>query len=244
MILHIPHSSTKIDYIKIKDVQNNINQITDLYTDELFQYDTAGFEIIFPYNRLVVDVERFKNDPMDYFCKGYIYKTDVFNNTIKRDKSNPIFEKLYDEHHRKLNNAVHEYLNFFPIAFVIDCHSFPDIPFEWEQYKFEKRPDICLGINFNNTPFEVIKLLFDYFKNHNLTVGINNPYEGAIIPSDFEHRSDEVKTIMIEVNRSLYLDKEYNKSNNFDNIKKIINGAIDKINEWTNKKEEKFWKSL
>jgi N-formylglutamate deformylase len=244
MILHIPHSSTKIDYIKVDNIKDNINKITDLYTDELFEYDNAEFKIVFPYNRLVVDVERFKKDPMESIGKGYIYKTDVFNNTIKRNKNNFVFEKLYDDYHRDFNNCVHEYLSFFPIAFIVDCHSFPNDPFEWEKNLIFKRPDICLGTDDNHTPKEIISLLTNYFNKHNLSTNVNYPYKGTIIPSDFKHKSDIVKSIMIEINRSLYLDKEYNKNDNFYKIKKIINGALNKIDEWTHKKEQRFWESL
>ena len=85
MILHIPHSATKIKFIKVKHESDNINLLTDLYTDELFDYDDASSKIVFPYNRMVVDVERFKHDPMEKYGKGYQYETDAFGNIIDRN---------------------------------------------------------------------------------------------------------------------------------------------------------------
>jgi len=241
MILHIPHSSTNIEHIKIKKESDNINLLTDLYTDELFSYKDAT-SIVFPYNRMVVDVERFKDDPMEKHGKGYKYKTDFFGNTIKRGP-NLIFESLYDGYHRKFNDIVRTYLTYFPIAFIVDCHSFPNESFPWEK-KSVNRPDICIGTSEHHTPVEVTDSLVKYFSNYGLKTEINNPYNGTIIPSDFVNVSDEVKSIMIEINRSLYLDYKYNKNDMFNDIKNMINGALRIIDEWTNETTEGFWGSL
>ena len=240
MILHIPHSSVDTNFITVENEQVNINLLTDLYTDELFDFNTA-VKVIFPYNRMVVDVERFKNDAMEKYGKGYIYKTDYFNNLIKREIVN--FELIYDNYHRIFNNTINEYLSLFPIAFIVDCHSFPNIPFPWEN-DVSERPDICIGTTDSHTPLEIIDPLVKYFNSYNLTVNINNPYNGTIIPSDFINRADEVHSIMIEVNRKLYLDNKYHKNSLFNDIKKMINGALKIIDEWTNETENGFWGCL
>jgi N-formylglutamate amidohydrolase len=39
------------------------------------------------------------------------------------------------------------------------------------------------------------------------SVGVNRPYEGTLVPMAFRQRDRRVISIMIEVNRSLYMDE-------------------------------------
>lgn len=66
LILHIPHSSSFVPksagYI-VEDaiIQNEILELTDWYTDELFSTKTDTV-ICAPFSRVFCDVERFSND--------------------------------------------------------------------------------------------------------------------------------------------------------------------------------------
>ena len=66
LLLHIPHSSTYIPkemndlfVINRKELDRELLDMTDLYTDELF--DFAENRIVFPFSRLICDVERFRD---------------------------------------------------------------------------------------------------------------------------------------------------------------------------------------
>jgi len=39
------------------------------------------------------------------------------------------------------------------------------------------------------------------------TIGINQPYSGSIVPMAFYHKDCRVTSIMVEVNRKLYMDE-------------------------------------
>jgi len=86
MILHIPHSSTKIpDYEDAmkhdKSVIKAIEKYTDFRTDELFLYNGAD-RIVYPYSRVFCDVEKLEeNEPMEELGLGVLY--DVSNKTRK-----------------------------------------------------------------------------------------------------------------------------------------------------------------
>lgn len=222
MLLHIPHSSVvMIDGVKVDNLQENLNLLTDWFTDTLFYHPSADY-IIFKYSRLCVDVERYLyNEPMDKVGEGVLYKLDAFDSLIERNEVTE-YIKLYNEHHYLLNQKVGWYLAYFPIAFIIDCHSFLD------KLKY---PDICLGIG-EYTPKIISEKIKDFFIREGFIVDINFPYNGSIIPSNFKN-NDDVKSIMIEINRKLYLDNEYNRNNNFFEIQKIIEGALDIVYEYT-----------
>jgi N-formylglutamate amidohydrolase len=129
MILHIPHSATKmLDGVEVDHLEENQFVLTDWHTDELFYHESAE-PIIFPYSRLSVDVERLKvNEPMDKYGMGILYKKDIFGNAIKR--TNEDCMEYYNVHHYKLNQTVNKYLSYFDKVFVVDCHSFPDEKFD------------------------------------------------------------------------------------------------------------------
>lgn len=59
-------------------------------------------------------------------------------------------------------------------------------------------------------------------------VGINNPYSNAIVPSQF-YGNELVKSIMIEVNKRLYLTDKFEKSDNFLKTKTTITELLEII---------------
>lgn len=234
MLLHIPHSSTKmIDSVKVPNLDKNIGMLTDWYVNELFDYPGERAEkVVFPYSRLVVDVERFKDDVMEYAGKGYLYQSDVNLNKIIRDRD--IGEQIYDEYHYSLNTLVNQYFTLFPVLVIVDCHSFNPTPLPWEDSSLY-RPDICIGTDFGHTPIDLSKLVFHYFVDKGYSTLINEPYFGSIVPSQ-SVSSENLFTIMIEVNKGLYLNTEYKKTSNFNKVKEDITGALDIIYEWQEKK--------
>jgi N-formylglutamate deformylase len=82
MILHIPHSSKVIpedlrDQIVLSDDDLTVEllRVTDTFTDEFFALPGATM-LRFPISRLLVDVERFRDDaeePMSKKGMGMIY---------------------------------------------------------------------------------------------------------------------------------------------------------------------------
>ncbi len=242
MILHIPHSSTKMfEGVIVPNLRDSINLMTDWFADELFQFPTAT-RVVQNLSRLVVDVERLPQDTMERYGKGKIYTTDVFGYPILRDAEPHIYEGLYNNYHTWLNTTVAGYLSYFPIVTVVDCHTYNEKPLNWENSGY--RPDICIGTNHDHYPIGLVDELAKFFMSEGLSVGYNTPYAGAIIPSNF-NSNPNVYCIMIEVKKSLYLNSRYEKRNSFfDDIPYIITGALRLIDDWENKKESEFWKNL
>ncbi|MBN2858848.1 MAG: N-formylglutamate amidohydrolase, partial [Sphaerochaetaceae bacterium] len=67
------------------------------------------------------------------------------------------------------------------------------------------------------TPESLISLLHEYFTGNGYTVALNEPYAGTYIPRIYSYQAKKtdlarssamkVQSIMIEVNRSLYMDE-------------------------------------
>ncbi len=93
-IFHVPHSSRQIpkifrDQFTIDDRALNVelDKLTDHFTDSMTEGVDAT-KVIFPYSRLLVDVERFADDvlePMSERGMGVIYSNGHALNKIRRD---------------------------------------------------------------------------------------------------------------------------------------------------------------
>jgi N-formylglutamate amidohydrolase len=238
IILHIPHSSTYVPFYEgfvtaKEEIDNEINNLTDWHTEELFNLPYS--KIIAPFARVFCDVERFPDDSIEVMTKsgmGMCY-THFDSGKLMRNVSSELRNKIkslyYDHHHKRLESAVEECLSQHDKAFIIDCHSFPNIPLVRDLQKELPRPDFCIGTSDFHTPVKTAKYLYDLLTEHGYIVKLNNPYTGTMIPLKYLNADKRVHGIMIEVNRKLYLDETDNKivkNDNFPEIRNIIKEVI------------------
>jgi N-formylglutamate amidohydrolase len=99
-------------------IQNEINLLTDLYTDELFDIPDCTI-IKSNYSRLFIDAERYRDDANESMSK--IGMGAIYNNTTKGDSLIKIDDEYrefvlsnyYDKHHKELENKTEEILKKF-----------------------------------------------------------------------------------------------------------------------------------
>lgn len=238
IILHIPHSANKIPikegYILEDTVlDNEILKLTDWHTQDLYYVENCE-SIIFEYSRIFCDPERFSDDSQEQMAKvgmGVLYeKTDDGETMriISKELRNKILNEYYFKHHSKLNDAVKEQLKLNNRALILDCHSFPDIPMKRSLNKVVPRPDFNIGTDKFHTPKRLIDISTDFFKQNNFTLGIDYPFSGSIVPIEYYQKNKKVESIMLEINRKLYLKQGTNeKSENYEKIKKIVQEYIE-----------------
>lgn len=230
-IIHLPHSQTDIprEYLKLfeistSELERELLSMTDSYTDELFA--NTGNSLIFPISRLICDVERFRSEKDELMSSRGMWvcytKTSGMNvlKTITPDHKNEILAKYYDVHHRTLTEMVRTQLNHFGKCLIIDGHSFPSVKlaYEFDQEPGE-RPEICIGTDDFHTPLWLKRKCMDAFQDLNYRVAENVPFSGSIVPLDFYNKQANVATVMIEINRKVYLDeKTGQKTQGFDKI--------------------------
>jgi N-formylglutamate deformylase len=237
-ILHIPHSSTHIPFfdgfaIGEEELQNEINLLTDWFTDEL--YDLPYKKIISPFSRLFCDVERFANDSdeeMAQYGMGMCH-THFDNGEVMRDVSpelrSSIKSDYYDHHHQSLEKACSEALKEHKRVLIIDCHSFPDKPLKRDLSQHTPRPDFCIGSDVFHSPREVVASSITFLNSKGYIMSENEPFSGTIIPMKYYHKDKNVLGIMIEVNRKLYMseaDGKVNKTSKFNGIRKVLSDLI------------------
>ena len=242
LILHIPHSSDNIPfkdgYVVDETIFNNeILKLTDWYTDDLFHSDTDEM-IIANFSRIFCDPERFSEDEHEEMASvgmGVLYeKTDdnLLMRKITPELRTKILDEYYRVHHQKLNNAVNQQLEKYGKAIIIDCHSMSDIPFIRDKDQNTKRTDYSIGIDSIHTSNELLQTTLNFFSDCGIEVAINSPYSGTIVPMEYYQKNENVHSIMIEVNRKLYLDDNSNvKSENYSVVKRLLQDYLEVIRQ-------------
>jgi N-formylglutamate amidohydrolase len=237
LILHIPHSSTTIPmtdgYVgSPTEIQNEILKLTDWYTDELF-YSEMDFMIIAQFSRIFCDVERFENDADEVMAKVGMGATyERFDNgtvlrTITPALREHIMNEYYWKHHNHFTNVVKEKLAKEGSCLIVDCHSYPSTPVIRDLDQTSIRPDFNIGIDSFHTPPQLIEASINYFEQKGYSLGIDWPYSGTIVPMNYYQKNDQVHSIMLEINRKLYLEEPTNKkSKPFFETQQIVNGYL------------------
>lgn len=242
VILHIPHSSIIIPekegyVINDNEIKNEIIKLTDWYTDDLFSSNNT-INIIAPFSRIFCDVERFSDDSqevMAQFGMGVLYtQTDDGNlmRNVSQELREHILNEYYWRHHNQLTNAVKSQLEQYNTATIIDCHSFPEIPINRSLDKTSVRPDFNIGTSPYHTPKRLIDASVAFFESKGHSLGIDYPYKDSIVPMEFYNKDNRVNSIMLEINRKLYLNGNSNeKSESYDYTKTIVQEFVEVISK-------------
>jgi len=214
--LLVPYSRVKEDAL----------YLSDMYCDELFDYEgVRTFKA--EYNRYICDVERFPDDAQEEMAKKGqgLYYTHLFDGSRFRgaERRDEIKEKVYDKFHQEFSDAVGNALRDSSRCLIIDCHSFPD--------DLEGRgdlPDICFGSSDYHTPHWLLDAAIGFIRDSYgaLDVKVNDPFSGAIVPAEYFRNNENVCSVMIELNRRLYMSPGYIKSEGFQSTKKLCKELI------------------
>ena len=235
ILINVPHSSTYIPpdelrYFTTPALKHEIAAMTDHYCDDL--YDTGDKMIRFPVSRLVCDPERFRDDSEEIMASvgmGAIYTACSDGTELKsitEDHKEELLAGYYDPYHRRLKEAVENNLITYGKCLSIDGHSFPAVPLPYEFDQDSNRPDICIGTDEYHTPGKIEKMLWQHFISRGYTVEINRPFAGCIVPMKYYRKDARVMSVMIEINRRLYIDHDIKKTAEYSRVKKDIAEAI------------------
>ena len=217
IVIHIPHASTVIPEPFLNGILlprealiNEAYRSADIYCDELYAPETAQGRaperVIAKYSRLACDVERFRDDTLEAGAKkgnGLFYTHTYFGVEIRKPNA-ALREKaltdIYDPHHAALTAAVDRTIAGHGRCLIIDGHSFGDEP-----GLGDKLPDFCIGADAEHTPGRLVTEARAFLEGKGFSVAVNFPFSGAIAPMKYYGRNKNVSSIMIEVNKRLYL---------------------------------------
>ena len=213
-------------------LDKEILKLTDWFTDDLF-YSNKDEMIMADFSRIFCDPERFTDDSQEVMAQygmGVLYESSDSGDRIRivtpelREK---VLTLYYWKHHQKFNVAVNNQLDIFGKATIIDCHSYPNKPLKRDLDKNPKRPDFNIGTDPFHTPKELIDISVSFFEKSGYSLGIDWPYKGSIVPLELYQKNKNVSTIMLEINRALYLNESTGqKSETYGEIKQIVQEYI------------------
>lgn len=244
--MHIPHDATTIPaalrpqlLLSDSDLADEIVKMTDHLTGEIFAPLVSPDRLVlFPVSRLVVDVERFERDecePMSRRGMGAIYTHTSDGRPLRAvltaQEREDLMAKYYRPHHRRLEQVVTDAIAQSGRALVIDCHSFPAValPYEEDSHSArpDARPDICIGTDSFHTPDALCEEFVRAFTSAGFSVKINFPFAGSIVPASRHGKDQCVESVMVEVNRGLYLEEATGHTKpNAGKVGSLIRSAI------------------
>jgi N-formylglutamate amidohydrolase len=233
---HIPHSSIHIPQdirqsflIDDIELESELLKVTDRYVDELFFSisGSGGISMIYNCSRLVVDPERIQEDEFESMSqrgRGVVYTKTSEGKSLRmslgRKDREALLEKYYRPYHQAIEREVQGLLEDFNECLIIDCHSFSSIPLPFEPDQDPGRPDICVGTDPVHTPPSLTEAVEAFFNGIHIKVNRNKPYSGTYVPLKYLKKDNRISSIMVEVNRKLYMDeKTGNRGTSFQHMK-------------------------
>ncbi len=234
-LLHIPHSSTEIPEKYLREFEKEKlcrekDVMTDWFCDELF--DCGRDSLVFPVSRLVCDAERFRADGDEIMSRvgmGAVYTNASDLSALRcvtENEKEEIISEYYDVHHAFFAEAVGEKLKKYGECLIIDCHSFHPSPLPYELCQNEERPDFCVGTSSFHTPDALKDAVVGSLKKHGYTAAVDSPFAGTIVPMKYYGKDRRVTSVMIEVNRKLYMSSPGVKNGDFEKIRRVIKECI------------------
>ncbi len=223
VVFHVPHASTVVPgharaaiILDDDELAIELGRLTDHGTDVLFVPPGAQCPVIAAeVSRFVVDVERFlddKREPMAKVGMGAIYTRATDGRPLRRpltkDEEHQLLTRYYHPHHQRLTEAVDHVLANHGRALILDLHSFPDEPLPCDVDQNPERPDVCIGSDTLHTPRRLVEVLAKHLTDTGYSVEIDRPYSGAIVPARHYGQDLRVESVMIEINRRLYLEPD------------------------------------
>ena len=221
VVLHVPHDSMSVPteirsqfLLDEVEFEQELARMTDHRTLQLFADPSADTVVVrAPVSRLVVDVERFPDDadePMAARGMGVVYTTTSQLTPLRRVLSDSerkaLLQAYYHPHHARLEEAVAAAVDRHGRCLIIDCHSFPSVALPYEHADAcRARPDICIGTDDFHTRSALTDAFVSAFHRAGWRVGLNDPFGGALVPRSRYRKDARVETVMVEINRGLYL---------------------------------------
>lgn len=241
VILHIPHNSTVLpnkfftDFLVTKKkLQKMSQELSDWKVFDLFSSLWQRFGgLRSNISRMIVDMERFaedKKEPMARVGMGVFYVKNEQGEIVRRisenDKRNYLSE-LYVPYHKALDDLTESCLKRFGTCIIIDCHTFPSKIRRSVSDRIRKKPEICIGADSYHTPKKLVEIFVKNFKKYGYRVSVNYPFSGTMVADRYNHKNKKVFSIMVEVNRGLYMDeKELVLKKDFEKTAKKINSTL------------------
>ena len=108
-----------------------------------------------------------------------------------------------------MTDAVEESLSANDYCLIIDGQSFPALPLPYELNQTAFRQDFCLGTDDFCTSEELVVRVEKELESCGYSTARDQPFSGTVVPIKHFQKDRRVQSLMIEINRWLYLAEDY-----------------------------------
>ena len=249
LVLHVPHARSAMPtevlaefVVDAAELATHQLRSVDHFTDELFGADFAAcMRVEFPICRLAVDPERFEVDehePMAARGLGVLYERghdgSVIRTPVTGARRQELLDRWYRPHHARLAEAVAQGIDARGRVLIVDCHSFPAEPLAVDHDRRVPRPDLCIGTAGIHTPAALVDAAQACCWRWGFSVEVDAPYAGAVVPIDRLGTDPRVQSVMVEVNRALYMRVEGGnavKTDGFWRMRAFLTELVDALRD-------------
>lgn len=160
---------------------------------------------------------------------GVLYTHGTLRQPIREKPSPPVRQQLLDQyyhpHHKKLTETVDRILEEQNRCLITDGHSFPPKALPYETNPKAIRPEFCLGTDDFHTSPELLEAIEAELQRLGYSTGHNEPFSGTIVSLKHYQKDQRVQSLMIEINRKLYLNEDYSVASG---LQKVVS-ALDSV---------------
>jgi len=244
LIVHVPHDSRLVPdpwrsqiVLDDADLASEILAMTDAHTEDLFApaaLSRGGSAFVNGLSRLVFDPERFESDdlePMSDKGMGAVYTRTSDGRRLRcaefsAAQRGEIIDRLFRPYAIAFEDLVSEMLDAHGRCLMIDGHSFPSKPLPYEDPTLE-RPDLCLGYDSYHASEALIGTLERVGRSAGWSIGRNVPFAGSYVPLSRFRADSRVRSVMIEINRGLYMDEKTGERRDaFEAVREVVDRLI------------------
>ena len=166
---------------------------------------------------------------------GYPPGLPLYDRKLSVEEVRQRIERYYAPYHSALQRELDAAYGAFGGFCHVNYHSMPSVSTDMSpEGPGVARPDITLGDRDGTTCAPALTAFVrDYFAGRGYTVTINDPYKGAYLVSAYSNPDDGRHSLMIELNRRLYMDEEtLKKSPGFAGLQEALTGLITALAEF------------
>lgn len=146
---------------------------------------------------------------------------NIYDGKIPLSDAFDRINSFYVPYHQKLYEALSSMRERFGFAILIDFHSMPG---KLKFFGGTKQPDFILGDQHGRSCAQSFSAYAaDLLREKGYTVSLNRPYSGGFITAHYGDVENNIHSLQIEINRSLYLNEiSLEVNNNFLHLKRDL----------------------
>ena len=140
-------------------------------------------------------------------------------------------DRYYWPYHHELRRVISKKREAFGLAVQVSCHCMSAVGMPTHPDPGQPRADFCIGDMKGTTSSpEYLELVVNVLKDAGYSVTVNTPYDGGILMSRNADVANNVHSIMIEINKRLFMDiNTFQKTDGAEKTRQAVEMVIGEI---------------